>query len=80
MRKKIINTLFYLLLAAGIFFAMYKIYLRNNNRNDEADIVQWIAIGALLAALLCRYLPRIFPKWFINRSTSDEFDERSPGN
>jgi hypothetical protein len=55
---------------------IYKIYLRSNNRNEEAGTIQWIAISLLFGAIVIRFLPRIFPAWFGN-DPSKQGDEKN---
>jgi hypothetical protein len=74
MKKTIVTTLYYLFFVAALVLVIYRIYLRNNNRNDEAVTVQWLAIGMLVAALVCRLLQRFFPKWFDDKSTKEEIE------
>jgi len=62
MRKKVISALYFIFFVDAILLLIYRMYLRNNNRNEEAETMKWIALGLLLAALLCRLIPRLFPK------------------
>jgi len=62
MGKKVISALYFIFFAAAILLLIYRMYLRNNNRTEEADTMKWIALGLLLATLLCRFIPRLFPK------------------
>lgn len=75
MKKTIITALYYIFFAAAIVLVIYRIYLRNNNRNDEASTVQWLAIGMLGAALICRLIQRFFPKWFDNKPTREDIEQ-----
>jgi len=72
MKKGIITILYFIFFAAALGLIIYRIYLRNHNRNDEADTVQWLALGMLSAALICRLIQRFFPKWFVEKPTGEE--------
>jgi hypothetical protein len=80
MRKRIADILYYIFFIAVILLLLFRTYLRSNRRIEEADTVQWIAIGLLLAALICRFIDRLFPKWFHNKPSREEIEERVHGN
>ena len=69
-----LNILYFALFVAALALIIYRIWLRNHNRNEEATTVQWIALGLLVAALICRFIPRIFPKAFADKPTGEEID------
>jgi hypothetical protein len=71
MKKNIVSALYYIFFVAALVLVIYRIYLRNNNRNDEAETVQWVALGLLVAALICRWIPRIFKKSFTDKPTEE---------
>jgi hypothetical protein len=71
MRKKVIRALYFIFFAAAILLLIYRMYLRNNNRTEEAETMKWIALGLLLAALLCRFIPRLFPKWLDDKAARE---------
>ena len=75
MVKGIPKILYLIFFAAALVLIIFKIYLRSQNRNEEAETAQWIALGLLLAALLCRFLPKLFPKGFGNKPTREEIEK-----
>jgi TRAP-type C4-dicarboxylate transport system permease small subunit len=75
MKKRIITTLYFIFFAAAVALVIYRLYLRNNNRIEEAQTVQFWAIASLIAALFCRLALRFFPKWFENKQTAEHTDQ-----
>ena len=80
MRKKVAEILYYVFFVAVIFLVIFRIYLKSNNRTEEAETVQWVAIGLLVAALICKFIDRLFPKWLHNKPTREEIEERVHGD
>ena len=80
MVKRIPKVLYFIFFAAAVILIIYKFYLRNQNRNEEAQTAQWIALGLLLAALLCRFLPKIFPKKFGDKPAREEMEQNVFGD
>jgi len=68
MKKNIVSGLYFVFFLGALVLIIYKIYLQKNNRNDEAETIQWLALGSLLAALICRFIPRIFKKAFADKA------------
>jgi hypothetical protein len=79
MKKTIVSTLYYIFFVAALVLVIYRLYLRNNNRNEEAVTIQWLAIGMLIAALICRLVQRFFPKWFDSKPTREELEQKVHG-
>jgi hypothetical protein len=79
MKKNIVNILYYIFLAAAIVLIIYRLYLHNNNRNEEAETAQWIALGLLAGAFICRLLLRFLPKWFGYKPTREEIENKVHG-
>jgi len=71
MNTRILNILYYIFWIAALIAVIYRLYLRSNHRNDEATTMVYVAIGLLVAAVLCRYLPKIFPGAFRGNSVDD---------
>jgi hypothetical protein len=71
MPKRILSILYYICFVAALFLMIYWWYLRSINRNEEAETIQWIALALLLLAVICRFLPKIFPSRFKHESTSE---------
>lgn len=63
MRKSVLATLYFIFFGAAVLLVIYRMYLRNNSRTGQAETVQWIALALLIAALVCRLLPRVAPGW-----------------
>jgi hypothetical protein len=80
MRKKITETLYYIFFIAAILLVLFRLYLKSNNRDDEAETVQWVTFGLLLAAVICRFIDKVFPKWFDNKPAREEIEERVHGD
>jgi hypothetical protein len=51
-------------------------YLRSNNHIEEAEKVQWAILGLLLAGLICRFMPKFFPKWFHDKPIREETEKQ----
>jgi len=79
MKKSTLNILYYLLFVAALVMILYKLYLRNHRRFEEEQTAAWIAFGILIAALICRLIIRFFPKWFTDKTTSEEIDKQVHG-
>ena len=76
MKRSVVRALGFIFFGAALLLLLFKIYLRNNNRNEDAETVQWIALGLLLASLICRFINKLFPKWFDNKLTREEIENR----
>ena len=72
MKKRIVTTLYFIFFAAAVALVIYRMYLKNHNRIDEALTVQTMAIAMLVAALFCRMALRFFPKWFDEKQTAEQ--------
>jgi hypothetical protein len=75
MKKRVVNTLYYIFFISAILLFLYRMYLRSNNHTEEAERVQWVIVGLLLAGLICRFMPRLFPKWFHDKPTREEAEK-----
>lgn len=69
MRKRILSILYYMCFVAALLLILYRMYLRSNNRNEESETIQWIALVLVIVALICRLIPRIFPTLLNDEST-----------
>jgi hypothetical protein len=76
MKNRTPGLLYYIFFFVALILVIYRIYLRNNNRDQEAQTVLWIALGFLLLAGIYRYLPKIFPKKFGHWEEKNE-DEKN---
>jgi amino acid transporter len=79
MKKTVLSGLYFIFFVAALALIIYRIYLRNHNRSEEAETVQWIALGLLVAALICRFIPKIFPKVFADKPTGEEIEKQVHG-
>jgi len=79
MKKRVLSGLSFIFFVAALALIIYRIYLRNHNRSEEAETMQWIALGLLVAALICRWLPRILPKQFGDKPTREEIEKQVHG-
>ena len=79
MKKNLLSILYFIFFATALALIIYRIYLRNNNRSEEVETIQWMALGLLAAALICRSLPKILPKWFGHKPTREEIEKQVHG-
>lgn len=77
--KKTVNVLYYIFFISAIVLIGFKIYLRNNNRLEEVETVEWLALSMVIGALICRLIIRFFPKWFNNKPAREEIEKQVHG-
>ena len=68
------DTLYYVFFIAVIILFLFRLYLKSNHRVEEAETAQWVAIGLLVAAIICKFIDRLFPKWFYNKPSGEDID------
>jgi hypothetical protein len=79
MKNRVVRALYFVFFAAAVLLLCYKIYLHSNHRSEEEETIQWIALGFLVAASICRLIEKLFPKWFHNKRGSEEIEQRVHG-
>jgi hypothetical protein len=79
MRKVYADIIFYVLFFGALFIMLIKEYLKNNNGNETVQILNYVVIGLMLGALIVRIVEKVFPKWFNNKPTREEIEEKMFG-
>jgi hypothetical protein len=75
MKKAIIETFYYICFIAAILLELYRMYLRSNSHLEDAAAIQWVVIGLLVAAVICRFIPTLFPKWIHSKPIDEEIEK-----
>lgn len=67
MNKRVFNTLYYVFFIAFIFLILLQWYWENNGKEQEAQVLRYVQLGLGGFALLFRFAPGLFPKWFADK-------------
>ena len=71
MKKNVFNTLYYVFFIAFIFLILLQWYWENNGKEQEAQVLRYVQLGLGSFALLFRFAPGLFPKWFADKKTGE---------
>lgn len=76
MYKRTADILFYIFFTVAVLLALWRWYLTSNGDHETAAIVRYVILGLVIGAFIFRIGQRLFPRWFKERPTREELDEK----
>lgn len=74
--RKIVDEI---LLFALMIVVIVRFFAERNANKELADILSWIMLVLVIVLIVCKLIYWLFPKWFNNKPTLDEIEEKQFG-
>ena len=79
MKNKSVKLIGEILLFSFLIIVIVRFFVERNGNREVADTLFWITIGLSVAIIIFRLFYWLAPKWFGNKPTREELEEKQFG-
>ncbi len=79
MKNKSVKILDEILLTSVLIIVIIRFFVEKYGDKESAYFLSWFPFALALGLILNRLMYKMYPKWFVNKPTLEEIDERQFG-